>query len=128
MGEPNLDVTYPTETTDWQPLFWKRLSISLFAADKEFDAWKLWIETDSNGASDGQKWFAHRYSGYVLGLKYQNTSALVETVPILGSVPTYWDAANDKNGFCIEDGRVNEGYGGFCLFPRQTTNADGSAA
>lgn len=128
MGEPNLDVTYPTaDSGAWQSLFWKRLSISLFAADTEFNAWKTWIETTSNGASDGQKWFAHRYSGYVLGLEYQNTDALVEDV--MGTpVPTYWDKTNDKNGFCIEDGRVNEGYGGFCIFPRQTTAADGSAA
>ena len=55
-------------------------------------------------------------------MQYQNTNAI-----IVSTVPTYWDKSKDKNGFCIRDVRTGQSFGGYCLFPVQST-ADGSAA
>ena len=121
MSEPSLDVTWPAaDSADaWQTAFWQRLSFMLFAQDTVFETWQTYIE--ASGSAD-QKWFADRYSGYVLGLQYQNTDAI-----IVSGVPTYWDKTKDKNGFCIRDVRTGQNFGGFCLFPVPST-ADGSAA
>ena len=125
MSEPSLDPTFPTDVDDlaWQTIFWKRLAVMLFAQDTVFDAWKTYHDTSGN--TDAQ-WFAEKYSGYVFGLKYQNTDAIV--VDVMGTpVPTYWDKTKDGNGFCMEDIRNDHNFGGWCMFPKYST-ADGSAA
>ncbi len=69
MSEPSLAVTLTADDT-WSELYWKRLSYVLAGQDTAWDAWKTWA--NASGSAD-QKWFAERYSGYVLGYQYQNT-------------------------------------------------------
>ena len=97
-----------------QVLFWNRLSIGLYGNDAAYDAWN----TLAQSGDDDDKWFAARYSGYVMMFTYQNTDAISTNL---------WLNSLDGNGWCIQDARESTLLGGYCLFPVQST-ADGSAA
>jgi len=63
--------TAPSTTPDvgFENMWYGRIDYSLHAEDTLFDAWKLLAEA---GNSADEKWFASRYSSYVLSFKYNN--------------------------------------------------------
>ena len=122
---PSLEIT--TDINDvFQTLFWGRLSIMLTGQDT---VWTAWAEHAQTNGDDDDKWFADRYSGYVMLYEYTNTQAVVVT-----DYGTLWNdgsgtgATGIYNGWCLQDIRTATNNGGHCLFPNDVDDGTGATA
>ena len=59
---PSLAIT-PDINDEYQTLFWGRLGIMLTGQDT---VWSAWYDHAYASGDDDDKWFADRYSGYVM--------------------------------------------------------------